>query len=974
MKKWVVVSLSVVLVGLGLSQPGFAAGADKAPLNLAIVWHQHQPLYWNRLTSEYELPWVRVHAVQEYIDSARISAEYPDVHVTFNLQPSLLWQLEDYASIRPEEASRGGLYEIVGAVDNHLRWVWALAHDPAALSAEDRARLEDQDFWINGYMLADTAADPYFDGRYAELNRLHNERDLTDQELLDASALFLLWQISPELHEELGLLRYRSHTGFTWDDVAALLRGQMTVIGRVVDAYKMASDLGNELITSPFYHPILPLLAARGYEADALGQMEQAQAQHAELLGARATGVWSPEQAVSDGSLALLAQAGFRWTSADEGILAQALGHTPTLAELTQIYESQGMNVFFRETGVSNDISFAYGNKGTDVAVADFLAKLRVAYDELDDPSQHVFTVAVDGENWMFMAGYPNNGRDFLRALYTAIAACDWVKTVTPTEALATIEARAHIASMPTGSWAGDLSTWSGEVEEDQAWEELGLARSAVTRAGDPASALDAIYAAEGSDWFWWYGTDQDSNTDDIYDWLFKAHLVGAYEASGTPEADVPDVLSLRLVLPAPASLGEVAPAVDGVVASGEGWADAATVSGSGDLVSLSVGYKETNLYVLVTTASAPSSWIGQDLYLTLYASGQPGAAANVATKLTGTSLGFALASAMQFNFSKLDAQGVGVVSKYAADGHGGWTYASSIRTTGDRRAAAATHIEFSVPFSELGVEPGKTVTLAAVLETKDALLGRAPARPMLASIPTLIRGVERFVVADPAGDDHGAGTLTYPTNAVFSTEGIFDLQSYSVYDAGTAWQMAFDFAALPNPWTGPLGFSFPLLYLYFDVAEGGSAASHPEGEAAQVAFAPQHAWDAFVRVAGWPAYGRHMWTAAGEGPFLVEVASDPKRGRIIVTIPKSLLPEIEGWHYVLVGSQDGYGQNYLRSVGATAGEWVGGGSPAPGWAPAIYDYIAPDGASQESILASFNAAAGAYAELQPIHVTFDSP
>jgi|GEM_PF-6560832 len=41
--------------------------AEKGPLNLAIVWHQHQPLYWNRLTDEYELPWVRVHGVQEYI-------------------------------------------------------------------------------------------------------------------------------------------------------------------------------------------------------------------------------------------------------------------------------------------------------------------------------------------------------------------------------------------------------------------------------------------------------------------------------------------------------------------------------------------------------------------------------------------------------------------------------------------------------------------------------------------------------------------------------------------------------------------------------------------------------------------------------------------------------------------------------------------------------------------------------------------
>ena len=35
--------------------------AEKGPLNVAIIWHQHQPLYWNRLTGEYELPWVRVH-------------------------------------------------------------------------------------------------------------------------------------------------------------------------------------------------------------------------------------------------------------------------------------------------------------------------------------------------------------------------------------------------------------------------------------------------------------------------------------------------------------------------------------------------------------------------------------------------------------------------------------------------------------------------------------------------------------------------------------------------------------------------------------------------------------------------------------------------------------------------------------------------------------------------------------------------
>ena len=149
--KWMVVVIA--LAGLGLAAFG---ETEKAPLNLAIVWHQHQPLYWNRLTGEYELPWVRVHAVQEYIDSARISAEHPNVHVAFNLQPSLIWQLLDYATISPEEAARGGLYDLVGAIDNHLRWIWALAHDPASLScggsgAAAGAELLDQRVHVHGH-------------------------------------------------------------------------------------------------------------------------------------------------------------------------------------------------------------------------------------------------------------------------------------------------------------------------------------------------------------------------------------------------------------------------------------------------------------------------------------------------------------------------------------------------------------------------------------------------------------------------------------------------------------------------------------------------------------------------------------------------------------------------------------------------------------------------------------------------------
>ncbi len=961
-RAWGFVALAIV----GLSMVGFA---DKAPLNLAIVWHQHQPMYWNRLDGEYELPWARIHGVQEYIDSARISAEFPKVNVTFNLQPSLLWQLQDYATTTAEEATLGGLYEHIGAVDNHLKWTWALATDPDSLSNEDRASAEDQFFWLNGYMFDDDANDPYYDEYYSELNLLADSVGLSDQQLLDAAALFLLWQISPELHAEYELAGYRSHSGFTSDDIIDLLEAQSAILREVVAAYQAIVPLGNELITSPFYHPIMPLLVENGWSNDVLGQLAAGQAQHESLLGTPAVGVWSPEQAVSEMAVSLLGEAGFLWTSVDEGLLAQALQATPDADALTTVYTWDGVALLFRDTELSNKISFSYGNKPATSAVEDFMREMEAVWTALDDPADRVLTLAMDGENWMFMAGYPNNGRTFLRALYTALSDADWIRTVTPAATLDEGVPTQPLDVLPTGSWAGDLSTWSGESDEDEAWARLGAARIEVADAGDPADAVEAIYAAEGSDWFWWYGTDQDSNTDDLYDWLFKAHLTGAYTAVG---AAVPEVLGLRLIPPTIENLGEIHPTIDGVLSEDEGWDDAVLLEGDGELVEVRLAYLENNLYVLVEAASDPTTWIGQeDLYLVLYTSGTAGVAANVSTRHADEQLGFELANAIQIRFDKIDSDGSGVVSKYAANGSGDWRYASSIGTSAARAVQISDCIEFSIPFSEAGIEAGKSTTLTVVLEGTDGLISQLPETPVLAGIPTLIQGVERTAVEDPADDDYGPGMYTYPLSDEIG-EGVLDLLWYRVYDADDRWQLAFDFASLPNDWGGPQGFSHPILYLYFDVSEGGSSESHEEAAAARVSFDPEHPWDTFIRVTGWPSYGRHLWTASGEGPVLIEVASDPKRGRIIVTIPKSVMPEIEGWHYVLVGSQDGYGANYLRTIAATAAEWVGGGNPDVFWAPQIYDILAPATATQEAILSTYDKDLEHYATLLPVHISFD--
>src|SRR5512140_252582 len=80
--------------------PTAAATATAAPdpnaLYLNITWHQHQPLYYKNSDGVITRPWVRVHATKDYYDMAAMVAKYPSVHVTFNLTPVLIRQLDDY--------------------------------------------------------------------------------------------------------------------------------------------------------------------------------------------------------------------------------------------------------------------------------------------------------------------------------------------------------------------------------------------------------------------------------------------------------------------------------------------------------------------------------------------------------------------------------------------------------------------------------------------------------------------------------------------------------------------------------------------------------------------------------------------------------------------------------------------------------------------------------------------------------------
>ncbi|MCK4386224.1 MAG: hypothetical protein KAW52_08185, partial [candidate division Zixibacteria bacterium] len=78
---------------------GQVKGKSELPvLWVAFLWHMHQPYYKDAKTNQYQMPWVRLHSLKDYFDMAAILDDYPSIHQTFNLVPSLVEQIQDYAS------------------------------------------------------------------------------------------------------------------------------------------------------------------------------------------------------------------------------------------------------------------------------------------------------------------------------------------------------------------------------------------------------------------------------------------------------------------------------------------------------------------------------------------------------------------------------------------------------------------------------------------------------------------------------------------------------------------------------------------------------------------------------------------------------------------------------------------------------------------------------------------------------------
>ncbi len=571
------------------------------PLYIAFVWHMHQPYYKDDPAGNYILPWVRMHGIKDYYDMPAILNDFPDIHQTFNLVPSLLKQIQDYVGN--------------GATDKFL----ALTLKPAADLDQD-----EKTFLLKNFFMAnwDTMIKPYpaywqlLDRRGYSVspNDLQNAtRYYTEQDYLDLQVWFNLTWFDPLFKQADPFLKglLAKGSGFMETEKELLIRKQREVMALIIPEYKRLSETGRiELTTTPFYHPILPLLYDTdlakvatpdihlpsnrfAHPEDAKMQVDRAIEYHEKLFGRRPAGMWPAEGSVAEEIVPLLADAGITWIATDEGVLARSLGihierdFAGVMKNPEVLYKpylagkgDKRVSVVFRDHTLSDLVGFVYSKWDYKNAVRDLIDRLhRVRRGVTGGPQ--LVSIILDGENaWEY---YQNDGRDFFLYLYENLSRDQELKCVTVGEYLKEHPAQASLDHLHAGSWINaNFRIWIGHEEDNRAWDLLSQTREELTQYaasdGDPArlaKAWEEIYIAEGSDWCWWYGDDHFSENDEEFDLLFRTHLMNVYRIIGR---DVPDELYIpilredRQALPTVELTAFITPVIDGVVTNYFEW------------------------------------------------------------------------------------------------------------------------------------------------------------------------------------------------------------------------------------------------------------------------------------------------------------------------------------------------------------------------------------------------------------------
>lgn len=567
-------------------------------LSIAFYWHMHQPVYQLSPEGDYLMSWVRLHAVKDYLDMLTIIEEFKNIKLNINLVPVLLDSLIDY-----------GEY---GAHDLHSR---------LSITPIEDLSVEDKEFILNNFFDANYKTMIYPYPAYNKLFRKRqsvsdvNVEEFSNQEFSDLMALFNLVWFDPsyaEVYPELKRL-FKKGKNYTQEDREIIIEIQRDIIRKIIPTYKKYIEEGRlEVTTSPYFHPILPILldvksldianteglpSTMKMSLDAYKQTENALNRIEEVFGKRPRGIWPSEHCVSEAELDLFKELGLDWTISDEGILASTInfefirdfkGYLEEPYHLVKSYEyKNGLKMIFRDGMVANLIGFEYPNYDSEAAARDLYERIKVVQSKLlSSPDEnHLLTIAMDGENcW---ENYPQDGIVFLKTLYGLINNDDSLETVCISDYIDREKYHKPLNKIKAGSWINrNFKLWIDEPVKNLAWQYLKNVRDEFCdfirqnpMAYNIEQARKELYICEGSDWFWWYGEPNDSGRDSIFDYLFREHLKNVYTYLGLKSPKyLEEPLTLALEKHSRYPKGEIQPAFDGNSSEDEEWLNAGCI------------------------------------------------------------------------------------------------------------------------------------------------------------------------------------------------------------------------------------------------------------------------------------------------------------------------------------------------------------------------------------------------------------
>jgi alpha-amylase/alpha-mannosidase (GH57 family) len=524
----------------------------KDSLKVSILWHQHQPFYKNG-SGEYQMPWVRFHSTKDYLDLLLVLKKFPGIRQNYNLVPSLLSQIIDY--------TQNGLKDTT----------WELSEESADnLDVKKKAEILKLFFQAN----INNMIKPY--PRYYELylrmkdiikdGHIEKSTDaFSAAEYRDLQVWYNLTWIGIESRKRENIQKlFIKGRNFSEADKKILFHETTQIMKQIISTFKELWHKDQiEISTSPFYHPILPLLCDNSicresapslnlpknqfiHPEDAEEQIVNALNYIEKNLGRKPSGIWPSEGAVSMEALDILARQGIKWSATDESILANTLGEKFSHSSIYMPYlldtGRNQINLFFRDHYLSDAIGFVYSNWPYEQAVSDFINRLHVIRKLLIDQygknslERLVVPIILDGENcWEY---YEADGKPFLRLLYEKLTEDSTLETATFNQVLKAPLKPHKLTHIYPGSWINsNFNIWIGSEEDNKSWDILAQTRDFLVKQENEGihsdesirQAWEKIYIAEGSDWNWWYGEEHSSANDMEFDQLYREHLIDIY-------------------------------------------------------------------------------------------------------------------------------------------------------------------------------------------------------------------------------------------------------------------------------------------------------------------------------------------------------------------------------------------------------------------------------------------------------------